>query len=185
MICWQKDVLVTPPERARRAKLNGRVERHHDADNLTSRPGDVALVERGVMRALVMACPDGCGERLSVNLDPRSGPAWHLYERPAGLTLFPSVWRESGCGAHFILWNDRILWCDIGADPEDEPDAADLSLPERVLAVATSAFRSTVDIAAELNAVPWEVGQACRRLARKGLLREGAAKLRDHFRTRS
>jgi hypothetical protein len=48
-----------------------------------------------------------------VNLDPRAGPAWKLYDREDSLTLFPSVWRESGCEAHFILWRNRLIRCDV------------------------------------------------------------------------
>jgi len=41
-----------------------------------------------------MLCPDGCGERIVLNLDPRAGPAWRLYDRKEKTTLYPSVWRR-------------------------------------------------------------------------------------------
>ena len=56
--------------------------RYTNAASSVSKPGDCAVVERaGTRRQLVMCCPDGCGEILSINLDPRSGPAWRLYKK--------------------------------------------------------------------------------------------------------
>jgi hypothetical protein len=100
-------------DRARRARLKGQTEHQSTAASLLREAGDLALVTRGVPRSVVILCPDGCGERLTVNLDARSGPAWRLYNKVGKLTLFPSVWRESGCEAHFILWNDIIYWSSL------------------------------------------------------------------------
>jgi hypothetical protein len=172
---------LTQPDVARRATLKGLVEHRHEADALISEPGDAAIVERGVLRALVMACPDGCGERLTVNLDRRAGPAWRLYRRGHGLTLFPSVWRESGCRCHFVLWNNRILWADHRVDPADEPEGAGPGLAQRILAAATIEFKAYAALAFELDEVPWEVARTCRRLVRSGQLRAGSGKKHDHF----
>ena len=60
---------------------------------------------------LVIRCPCGCGDDLLLNLDLRAGSAWGFYRNRRGLTIYPSYWREDGCGSHFILWNDRIYWC--------------------------------------------------------------------------
>ena len=95
-------------EPTRRTVLTATVERRHEADALTARPGDAVLVHRGRARSLVMACPDGCGERLTVNLDPEAGPAWRAYQTPRGLTLYPSVWRESGCKTGAIRLGGEI-----------------------------------------------------------------------------
>ncbi|WP_442869546.1 DUF6527 family protein [Bradyrhizobium sp. CCBAU 11386] len=27
-------------------------------------------------------------------------------------TLYPSFWRDGGCGSHFIIWRGQLLWCD-------------------------------------------------------------------------
>src|SRR5205823_167273 len=83
----------------------GVVARYSEAAPLLQKPGDCAVVEReGVRRQIVIACPDGCGETLSINLDPRSGAAWRLYQRRGRWSLFPSIDKTAGCRSHFILW---------------------------------------------------------------------------------
>lgn len=127
--------------------------------------GDVVMDFREVPRALVMKCPDGCGQMLSINLDRRSGKAWRLYGHADKLTLFPSVWRDEGCGAHFILWRGQLIWCDA----ESEVSWQDQELIERVgqvLAAAHPRSMEYVDIAQQLDAIPWEVLWACQALVR-------------------
>jgi hypothetical protein len=68
-----------------------------------------------------MRCPDGCGETLVVNLDPRAGKAWKLDMRTGKATLYPSVWRDGGCGSHFIVWRGDVLWCDRFEEGNVEP----------------------------------------------------------------
>ena len=41
---------------------------------LAAKPGDAAIVNRGRLRSIVGACPDGCGEHITVNLDDKGGP---------------------------------------------------------------------------------------------------------------
>src|ERR1041385_2821383 len=94
--------------RANKVKLRGNVERHDLATPLLQVPGDAVIVERGKPRLLILRCPCGCGDNLLINLDRRVGKAWHLYQRRKRLTLFPSYWRDDGCGSHFILWDDDI-----------------------------------------------------------------------------
>ena len=87
--------------RAARIDFRGAIEHRHEADDLIPKPGEAALVHRGVDRSLVMACPDGCGEPLTINLDRRSGPAWRFYRDAAAISMYPSVWRTTGCKSHF------------------------------------------------------------------------------------
>ena len=94
-------------EPARRVSFKGKVEFRREADELTSMPGDSVIVERGRPRSFVIACPDGCGEHLTINLDDRSGPAWRWYETNRGITLFPSVWRDSGCRVILLFGTAR------------------------------------------------------------------------------
>src|SRR5437764_1110256 len=100
--------------RASKLRFVGVVERHHDAVGAISSAGDFACVTRGKPRAIVMMCPDGCGELLTVNIDARSGKAWRADMRRDELSLYPSVWRDDGCGAHFVVWSNNVYWCDIG-----------------------------------------------------------------------
>lgn len=140
-----------------------------EADQHLKMPGDSVIVRRRHLRSLAVACPDGCGENLTINLDPAAGPAWRLYQRRRGLTLFPSVWRDTGCGSHFIIWNDKIIWCD------QEDDLGELrhsrSTESRVLSVLKpDRFQNVADIADMLDEMPWDIDQACRELTRKGLI---------------
>ncbi|MER8867939.1 DUF6527 family protein [Mesorhizobium sp. M0751] len=157
--------------------FKGSVERQSEAINLVERPGDVVLVERGVPRAFVMKCPDGCGDVLTVNLDRRAGPAWRFYRRQDGLTLFPSVWRDTGCGAHFIVWDDTIHWTNDKWSLRRNP-----SLEAVVEAVLTNELVSFVDIAAVLDEVPWSVLDACRSLVDAGKAIEETKQSQASFR---
>lgn len=132
---------------------------------LLTEVGDVALDFREVPRTLVMKCPDGCGQMLSINLDKRSGKAWRLYVRDDKLTLYPSVWRDDGCKAHFILWKGYILWC----DRESTISWKDRDLTARVskeLDGASPNPMNFLEIAQKLDAIPWEVLWACEALVR-------------------
>lgn len=63
----------------------------------------LCVVARGRPRWLVFQCPSGCGEILRINLDRQAGPSWRLTRRKGYLSLSPSVWRSTGCLAHFYL----------------------------------------------------------------------------------
>jgi hypothetical protein len=90
-------------------------------------PATLAVVDRHGLRNVVFQCPCGCGETVSINVDPAAGPSWRVRINAGDLTLMPSVWRTSGCGSHFVLWSSRIWWCssDEGVAQEwpDEMDA--------------------------------------------------------------
>lgn len=164
--------------RANRLAFKAQVEQRHEANPLLKMPGDAALVHRGVLRSLVMACPDGCGELLTINLDARAGKAWRAYGSQEELSLFPSVWRETGCKSHFILWRSKIYWCDW----DDELDTPMEDVIELVRGRLSNELTPYVDIADALQLVPWAVLSACHRLVREGVAREGKNNLRGHFR---
>ena len=164
--------------RSNRLAFKARVEQRHEANPLLKMPGDAALVHRGVLRSLVMACPDGCGELLTINLDARAGKAWRVYGSQVELSLFPSVWRQTGCKSHFILWRSKIYWCDWG----DELDTAMEDVVELVRGRLSNELAPYVDIADALQLVLWAALSACQRLVREGVAQEGKNKLRGHFR---
>lgn len=170
--------MTTP---ARSTHLLGEAEYRDQGEALLRRPGDAVLVRRGALRSMLMCCPDGCGEILVVNLDPRSGKAWRIYMRAGNVSLFPSVWRDGGCCSHFIVWRGNILWCDRFADGNVEP-AYDAALETRVLASLRKAqLRSSEDIATELHEIPWEVMRVGRVLIRRGLAVSGGPKQQNWF----
>lgn len=111
-----------------------------------------------------MVCPDGCGSVLTVNLDPRAGKAWRLYARNK-VSLYPSVWRDGGCGAHFVLWQDCILWCGIHDDGDYSP-RYDAELDSKVFAALTKTPKSAIEIADALDEIPWEVERTLSALVR-------------------
>jgi hypothetical protein len=156
-----------------------------EASGLLKSPGDAVLIERGRPRLLLLSCPCGCGEDFAINLDARAGQAWRLYGNVrAGLSLFPSVWRESGCGSHFIIWRDRILLFGQYDEDLDTLAQADGTVPlddavrERLPGVGLVPFS---EVAEDLDAVPWDVLMVCRRLVRMGAAREGKGKQRGCF----
>jgi len=163
--------------RAARIDFRGVVEHRHEADDRVAEPGEAALVHRSVDRSLVMACPDGCGEILTVNLDRRTGLAWRLYRDAGAISMYPSVWRTTGCKSHFIVWQSRVYWCDW----HDELEATSESFEQTVLARLTAVPQQYVDVADQLEAVPWAVLVACNRLKMRGLVQGGAGDERDRF----
>ncbi len=167
-------------ERATRIRFLGRVEHHHEALPRIKSPGDTILVYRGCDRSIVMACPDGCGEVLTVNLDERSGKAWERYGDDKHLTLYPSVWRATGCESHFVIWRGHIDWLD--GDWWDPPETLLASVFE---AIPKSKFESYKVIARHLQELPWDVAAACRKLVRTGKAVEGDGRKRGWFKRRT
>ncbi len=170
---------------AGRVRFQGTVSTRSEASGHLKLPGDAVLITRGRPRWLLLSCPCGCGEEFPINLDPRTGPAWRLYKHlRTGLSLFPSVWRESGCRSHYIIWRDKIYLFGRyeedfeNAEQPDETgsltDAVRERLPEKTLV-------PFAEIADALNAVPWDVLMVCRRLVRMGIAREGGEKQRGCF----
>ncbi len=167
---------------ARKVRWRGAGEYRDQAEPLLEQAGDAASIIRGRMRALLIKCPDGCGETLVINLDGRAGKAWAIDLRHESVTLYPSVWRENGCRSHFILWRDIIVWCDRFEAGNVEPDY-DAGLEALALDALTALrFRTGLEIAIQLEEIPWDVLRALRRLARAGLVEEGSGNLRGQFR---
>jgi hypothetical protein len=165
--------------RASTYKVLGTVERHSDAVERLKSPGDCVIVERGgVQRLLVVQCPDGCGEIISVNLDLRSGPAWRLYNRCGSWSLYPSIDKPTGCESHFILSRGKIIW----TDSDWYLDASILEkLDDIKRYLAGRSMTSYAEIADHLDAVPWDILLGCRLLVKRGLATEGVKRLRGHF----
>lgn len=169
-----------------RIRVRGRVQRRYEADPVLEKAGDVVLVDRGVLRSFVIRCPDDCGETLTINLDPRTDKAWRYYKKRNQVSIFPSVWRDTGCESHFIIWNHCIVWCDDKWGDRDVVVEEEAQLRERALAVCTREWQHFTKIAEVLDEVPWDVNRACEYLAHhRGLLEEGEEKRRGSFRLKS
>jgi hypothetical protein len=89
-----------------------RVERVDDEPEKASRRTLYIVEDDGRDWAAVLTCPGGCGQMLHMNLLPDSKPVWTLTVDRGGVpTLHPSVWRQEGCGCHFVLKRGRVHWC--------------------------------------------------------------------------
>ena len=151
-------------------------------------PGDAVLIQRDQPRWLLLKCPCGCSDEIPVNLDRRAGKAWRFY-RDARLrvSVFPSIWRDTGCGSHFIVWRDQILL--FGREDDEltsSPHHPDLrALARRLLERwPLNGWASYVEIADELDEIPWDVLDACRDLARANSFDEGRGPHQGLFRRR-
>lgn len=168
--------------RARRVRDRGTVARRHEADALLEQTGDCVLVRRDSLRSFVMVCPDGCGDTLTINLDPRTAKAWRFYRKRNQISLFPSVWRDTGCGSHFIVWNHTIVWCGPNVDDKEAITDDVLSLRQRVLRVVSYDWQHFTELAEKIEEVPWDVYRVCKDLARKsGPLTEGTNRFEGFF----
>ncbi len=161
------------------------VQNRAEAAGVLRIPGEAVLIERGRPRWLLLACPCGCGEEIPINLDPQAGKAWRLYrDARHGVSLYPSVWRDTGCGSHFIVWRSRILLFrddyEEGAPPARHEEIR--ALTAAVFArLPISGFVSYVAIADALQEIPWDVLEVCRDLVRGGRAREGSGQGRGTF----
>ena len=158
--------------RAHHIVSKGSTERYSEAVAKLRSPGDYVLVVRGQPRSIVMVCPEGCGEILTINLDRRCGKAWRKYQTGENLTVYPSVWRDTGCRAHFIVWKDRILWSGNG-------DSSGVVLEEALIVkvlslLSADRYISFESIAEELQLIPWEVLWACKELQKRRRCVEGS-----------
>lgn len=166
-------------------KQKGNVENRAAVAGLLSNPGDGVVITRGIPRWLFIRCPCGCGEDIPVNLDARAGKAWRLYhDAKTGTSLYPSVWRDTGCGSHFILRRNQIYLFVQDEEDFDVPfNKRDLeTLAQRAIARwPASGYVYAADAADTLGEGHWDVLDACRLLVKAGHMVEGTGQLRGAF----
>jgi hypothetical protein len=109
-----KRISLRPSRRKERYKAVLFVENLSQASEALQAKDALVVVQRGRPRWLKMRCPCGCGEIISLNLDRAAGESWHLVIQDGRVGLFPSVWRDSGCQSHFILWRNVAYFCGTG-----------------------------------------------------------------------
>lgn len=150
--------------RADKIRFTGTFSGRDDAGLSLKFPGDTALIHRGIARMLLMHCPCGCEDTLVINLDSRAGPAWRIYQWREAFSLFPSYWRDTKCESHFILWKNKICWCNWD---DDTLWSNSSNIEERVLAALPDYYIPYQELAEQLQEDPWDVLLACRNLVRK------------------
>jgi hypothetical protein len=164
-----------------RARVNSRA----NASAYLKHPGDAVIVDRQGPRWLVLVCPCGCGAEVPVNLDRRAGPAWRMYESPKGTSIYPSVWRDTDCKSHFIIWRDNIhmIGARYGASWTGELEEDEDELLQQVLGVLYDREQSAEEISDQIpDSEPWDVLRCCRRLCLLGKAIEGHQHARGRFR---
>ena len=150
------------------------------------KPGDAVLVFRSQPRWLLLKCPCGCHDEIPLNLDWRAGKAWRLYNSmDQELTIFPSVWRDTGCFSHFIIRNGHILLFNEQEEYEHllHPFDDVHLIAERVKEYWNcDSWVHYLSVADELGEIPWDVLDACRSLVSSGFLLQGRGEKRTFFR---
>ena len=62
-------------------------------------------------RTVNLRCPCGCGDLTVLSLHPSR---WHIHFDGKSVTLdgptSGSVWANSGCGSHYLIRNNAIIW---------------------------------------------------------------------------
>jgi hypothetical protein len=169
--------------RVNKIVFRGKVETRDAAAPILQHGGEFVIVERGKPRLIVLRCPCGCGDDLLINVDKRVGKAWRYYRNQHGMSLYPSYWRDTACESHFIIWNNNIYWCSGWETEGSDSWSVSAELEQTVLNnLSPDQFTKYYDLADKLDLIPWEVLQACRQLARRGLVEAGEKENYNEFR---
>jgi hypothetical protein len=165
--------------------LQGIVASRSDATWMLPNPGDAVVVDRGRPRVLILNCPCGCKEVFALNVDRSAGKAWRLYLNQSRLTVYPSIWRDTGCLSHFIISRGTAY---VFGGEEDEEQSALIGRPSPSLDQESvrrhligGQPRSVEFLADRLQALPWDVLTICRQLVRQGEAFEGTAAEKGSF----
>ena len=77
-------------------------------------------------RTVNLRCPCGCGDLTVLSLHPSR---WHVHFDGKSVSLKGptggSVWVSSGCGSHYVIRNNTVIWLDR-IDPGHHSDYADV-----------------------------------------------------------
>lgn len=75
----------------------------------------IHLIDDGDSWSAGFYCPCGCGDVLEIALLYGVKPRWELTTDCKGRpTLYPSIWRKTGCQSHFWIRQGRVQWCGPG-----------------------------------------------------------------------
>jgi hypothetical protein len=171
--CRREPMSATPTE----IRWRGTFETRAEARAKIVEPGDIALVRRDVPRWLLMSCPSACGEVLAINLDRRAGKAWRIREPGERLSVYPSIWRDVGCEAHFVVSLGEIWLFGEGWGIDSTWDVAPEML-DQVMQALTASYQHFADLGEALDVDAWTVLRACRRLMVEGHVEEDDGRFR-------
>jgi hypothetical protein len=82
------------------------------------RDGELVVVENGgVWKWACLKCPGGCGQKISLSLNPERRPRWRVWSDWFGRpSVEPSVHQKNSCRCHFWIRRGKIQWC-AGGQP--------------------------------------------------------------------
>lgn len=86
--------------------------------------GVVYLVGEGAgFWCMLLVCPCGCGELISLNTLSSVRPHWRVRTDADTVSIWPSVHRTRGCRSHFFITRSRVEWCHhLGSTHAEEFD---------------------------------------------------------------
>lgn len=77
-------------------------------------------------RTVNLRCPCGCGDLTVLSLQPSR---WHVHFDGKSVSLDGpmggSVWAHSGCGSHYFIRNNAVIWADR-IDPDRHAEYEDI-----------------------------------------------------------
>ncbi len=167
--------------------LKSTIKYHAEISTQLKAPGDAILILRERPRWLLLKCPCGCDDEIPLNLDYRAGPSWRIYkEKNDRITLFPSIWRDTGCLSHFIIRNSQCLLLekfDRDRFTYRHFEQTDFhALANRVRkSWPREGWVPYEEIAELLGEIPWDVLDVCRDLVRTNILVEGSGRRSSSF----
>jgi hypothetical protein len=67
--------------------------------------------KNGVNKWVLMKCPCGCGDVITLSLMKSVKPNWRLKsDFSKRISLSPSVWKTDGCRSHFFIVKSKLKW---------------------------------------------------------------------------
>ena len=92
-------------------------------------------------RTVNLRCPCGCGDLTVLSLHPSR---WHVHFDGKSVSLDGptggSVWANSGCGSHYVIRNNAVIWADR-IDPGRHSEYTDV---ERARLLGSKPSRQTL-----------------------------------------
>ena len=60
---------------------------------------------------IIFKCPCGCNNLIQLNLLKEASPCWKFQiSNKEKITIYPSIWRITGCKSHFFIRKSKIEW---------------------------------------------------------------------------
>lgn len=57
-----------------------------------------------------LKCPCGCGHEIKLNILKDASPCWEIKIVEKSISIYPSIWRTTGCKSHFNIRSGKVEW---------------------------------------------------------------------------